>query len=205
MWRAGLSGPVSGTTRHRPVERREAQGPTSLGPRASKAAGLGNQACRRRAAGRVMVRQRESRKLPGASRRSISFGKRKKGQGGPAPFKKIQATGQRSVGFSLVARMSLKRVYARLQRAMATCGGDLSAARTVPHIAALMRATSYASATVSNDARSERPTCSSEEAQTEPDAKKVWGDGGRHVDLRSRSVRHYLAIGSMIRGRRQPD
>ncbi len=33
------------------VERRRALGPTSLGPRASKAASLGNQVCRRRAAG----------------------------------------------------------------------------------------------------------------------------------------------------------
>src|SRR5438874_2547284 len=40
MWHRRLSGPRSGKTRHRPVERREAQGPTSLGSRPGQ--GLAN-------------------------------------------------------------------------------------------------------------------------------------------------------------------
>ena len=85
------------------VERREAPGPTSLGSRASQRRVWVTRPCRRRAAGRVMVRQRESRKLPGASRRSIpSFEGRKKGQGGPAPLKKSKPPGQRSVGYSRI-------------------------------------------------------------------------------------------------------
>src|SRR5436190_9747758 len=67
------------------VERREAPGPTSLGSRVSKRRAWVTRLCRRRAAGRVMVRQgglAHPLAPSGAPSPRVEDGK--KGQGGPA-------------------------------------------------------------------------------------------------------------------------
>ena len=79
------------------VERREAPGPTSLGSRASKRRVWVTRLCRRRAAGRVMVRQGGPLvpwRLPALHSR-ITRG-RKKGKARPRP----KEQGRRSYGWS---------------------------------------------------------------------------------------------------------
>jgi hypothetical protein len=56
IWLSSFGADI-GASRHRPVERREAPGPTSLGSRASKRRVRVTGLCRRRAADRVMVCQ----------------------------------------------------------------------------------------------------------------------------------------------------
>src|SRR3979490_2571014 len=69
-------------------------GPYVTGLARLEAAGLGNRLCHRRAAGRVMVRQgglAHPLAPPGAPSPRVEDGK--KGQGGPAPLKKISPPG----------------------------------------------------------------------------------------------------------------
>jgi hypothetical protein len=97
IWLSSFGADI-GASRHRLVERREAPGPTSLGSRASKRRVWVTRLCRRRAAGRVMVRQggfAHPLAPPGAPSPHSRDGK--KGQGVPGVLRKSKPRGSRAL------------------------------------------------------------------------------------------------------------